>query len=253
MQLNPIAFPRRDLLRGVRELSILSIAVAVAYMERSVISHLVPFMMADAGHSHASMGYVLAAFGVGYVVGLPFSGILIGRIGHRRTLALIAVTWAVAACWFAASDAPSGLAAARFLLGLAEAPLFPLFVSWISTATQDNTTSYKIGIVEAASYVGMAVSGPLAVSMAMRLSWQWAYLGMGLLALVVVALSVMLRPPQNIQPPTATPEPRRSESIVIRGPPSSHGANLYVGLGFCAIGFLLYNFSKTFYSTWLLT
>jgi MFS family permease len=141
-------------------IAILMAAVGIAYIERTSIAHVIPFIRKDIVYDTAALGYVLSAFGWGYVIALPLSGFIITRFGHRLVLAVVAVAWVAAAAGFACATNLSELVAARFALGLAEAPLFPLFVSWITITSDRTTTSAKIAVVEGTSYLGMAVSGP---------------------------------------------------------------------------------------------
>ena len=150
-------------------------------------------MRKDLAYDTAALGYVLSAFGWGYVIALPLSGFIITRLGHRRVLGVVAVAWVVAAVGFACATNLLELVAARFALGLAEAPLFPLFVSWIAITSGRNAASAKIGVVEGASYLGMAFSGPLTVFAANNMGWRAAYAVVGLLALVVAAAALFLR------------------------------------------------------------
>jgi predicted MFS family arabinose efflux permease len=174
-------------------LVILMAAVGIAYIERTSIAHVIPNIRKDLAYDTVALGYVLSAFGWGYVIALPLSGYTITRFGHRRLLAVAAVAWLVAAARFASATNLSELAAACFALGLAEASLFPLFVSWIAITSGRNAASAKIGVVEGASYLGMAFSGPLTVFAANNMGWRAAYAGVGLLALFVAAAALCLR------------------------------------------------------------
>lgn len=238
--------PARYLGTHSLQLGILATAVAAGYMERSAISHLVPFMMREGTFDYTGMGYVLAAFGFGYVVGLPFSGTLIRRVGHRRLLCMMSVLWTIAAILFATSTTLAGLISARFLLGLAEAPLFPLFVSWIGAHSSRSMVSFKVGLVEAASYLGMALSGPIAIFLASRIGWQWAYLVIGSVGFMVFALSMFLEPVNG-------PEPEPASGISSGADFVKQNYRLFATVALWAAGFAGYNMCKTFYSTWMPT
>jgi MFS transporter, ACS family, D-galactonate transporter len=228
-------------------LVILMAAVGIAYIERTSIAHVIPYIRKDFAYDTVALGYVLSAFGWGYVIALPLSGFIITRFGHRRVLGVGAVAWVVAAAGFACARNVSELAAARFALGIAEAPLFPLFVSWIAMTSGRNATSAKIGIVEGTSYVGMAFSGPLTVFAANNMGWRAAYASVGLLALIVAAAALFLRDKSQPALPIthSAIESDVTDKRPFRLPLISFAAS--------AIGFLLYNFCKAFHSTWLPT
>ena len=185
---------------------ILMAAVGIAYVERTSIAHLIPYIRKDLAYDSAALGYVLSAFGWGYVIALPVSGFIITRFGHQRVLAVGAIAWVVAAAGFACATNLYELVVARFALGIAEAPLFPLFVSWIAITSGRNSTSAKIGVVEGMSYLGMAFSGPLTVFAANNMGWRAAYAGVGLLALPVAAAALFL-------PNKSEPHASKSHSV----------------------------------------
>lgn len=213
--------------------------VAIAYTERSSIAHLVPPMLAQGAITKDQGGVILAAFGMGYVAGLPLSGRLIGWLGHRRLLTVIGLGWATSCILFALASHWLCWAAARFALGLLEAPLFPLFVSWISASSRREVVPLLISIVESCSYVGMAVAGPAAVALMGFYGWRSAYSTLGALGLVVAAVAQLV-PPAPV------------ETVTHRSVQTWRFADLVPILAL-AWAFFLYNLIKTFYSTWLPT
>ena len=107
----------------------------VAYILRSNMSVAGVPMSADLGLSHVQFGAVLAAFAWGYAI-FQFPGGLFGDvIGARRALAILALLWG--ACNLLVAFVPGtvagsatvvvlALVALRFLMGAAQAPLFPI-------------------------------------------------------------------------------------------------------------------------------
>jgi ACS family probable galactarate transporter len=224
---------------------ILIAAVSVAYAERSAVAHVVAYIRSESAYDPITIGFVLSAFGWGYVLALPFSGFIIGRLGHRRTLIIVALGWGATAIGFSLSRSAYELAVARFLLGLLEAPLFPLFVSWIAANVPRHAASSRISLVEAASYVGMALSGPLTVWIADQYGWRIAYAGMAPLALVVASLAPHLHEPEQLE---SNARPPKNRKVPLFHFPSELRVASFIA---CAFGFLFYNFAKSFSSTWL--
>lgn len=226
-------------------LLVLVAAVGIAYVERSAIAHVVPFIRREDGYDPVTMGYVLSGFGWGYVVGLPFSGYIISRYGHQKTLVAMALGWAGSAWAFSLSGSATHLAFARFALGLFEAPLFPLFVSWIALTSSRAASATRISIVEASSYLGLALSGPLIVLLANQYGWRAAYASTGVLALVVAIMGATFLKPARLYRP--------SDGQVAEPSDWSIASVFSISFVACGLGFLLYNFTKTFHSTWLPT
>lgn len=214
-------------------------SVAIAYAERSSVAHLIPAMLADGTITKDQGVIILAAFGLGYVVGLPLSGKLINWFGHRRLLTVMGAGWTTSCLLFAISPHWYGWVGSRFVLGILEAPLFPLFVSWISAHSRREIVPVRISLVEACSYVGMAIAGPASVALMGAFGWRLAYVGLGALGLVVVAVAQVV-PPTPFEP-------------VSQRPSRTWAFRELVPVLALACGFFLYNLIKTFYSTWLPT
>ena len=223
----------------MRGLLILMVAVTAAYLDRSAIAHITPIVLKAGLFSRGELAWVLSAFGWGYVVGLPFSGLLLARLGHGRVLGIIGVGWAASGLAFSFCNTWIGLAACRFGLGLFEAPLFPLFVSWVALESKGDRSPQKISLVEGCSYVGMACAGPVTIALAQAVGWRGAYAAVSLAGVLVSLLSRWLPAVGEGAPPVRAR--------------AAKGAEVSPTLIAVALGFLLYNMAKAFYSTWFPT
>ena len=85
---------------------VLMLAVAVAYIERTAISHAMPFILNETNISKAEAGWILSSFSIGYVASLPLSGRIIRGLGHARTLRWLSLGWLVAAVGLSFDLAP---------------------------------------------------------------------------------------------------------------------------------------------------
>jgi ACS family glucarate transporter-like MFS transporter len=98
---------------------------ALTYVDRVCISKAEKFITAEFGLTPTQMGYVFAAFGVGYALFEVPGGWLGDRIGARKVLTRIVLWWSfftAATGW--AWNLPS-LFVTRFLFGTGEAGCFP--------------------------------------------------------------------------------------------------------------------------------
>ena len=217
------------------------LAVAVAYIERTAISHAMPFILDETNISKAEAGWIHSSFSIGYVVSLPLSGRIIRGLGHARTLRWLSLGWLIAAVGLSFASDYRWMVVVRFTLGLFEGPLFPLFVSWISLTNRSESRPMTIGAVEACSYLGMAVAGPITVSIGQAEGWRVAYAVVGGMALLAWLASFLLvepsHPRDQIQASDTSSRGKQSVFVVR-------------SVAFVAIGFLLYNTAKSFYSTW---
>ena len=109
----------------VRLLPLLVIVYIIAYIDRSNVGFAKLGFMKDLGFSDTVFGIGAGVFYAGYMIFEIPSNLMLARIGFRKTLLRIMVLWAVCSGLLAAMTSPNSYYFARFLLGAAEAGLFP--------------------------------------------------------------------------------------------------------------------------------
>jgi ACS family glucarate transporter-like MFS transporter len=179
-----------------RILALLAVAGFVAYLLRQNMSVAGQQMMTDLGLTQVQLGMVLAAFAWGYAIFQLPGGILGQRLGARRGLALIAVLWGVINLLVglvpvAASPVViiASLVVLRFLMGAAQAPLFPI-VGGLSIARWFPVTGWALpnGASNAGLTFGSAATGPLIAWLTIVLGWRGSFVVTGPLAFGVAGL-----------------------------------------------------------------
>ncbi|MCP3958873.1 MAG: MFS transporter [bacterium] len=156
----------------------------VAYLLRSNMSIAGEAMMGDLGFDKVELGMVLAAFAWGYGL-FQFPGGLLGdRFGSRRTLALLALMWGVLTLLVGllpVTLTPAMilglLAGLRFLMGIAQAPFFPV--------TSGGTVSHWFpvsgwalpnGLMSAGLTLGAAATAPVVAWLTQEFGWRFSFL-----------------------------------------------------------------------------
>ncbi len=155
-------------------------------------------MNRDLGLDTAAYSLGVAAFFVGYI---PFeipSNLILDRVGAQLWIGRIAITWGAVACAMALVTGETSFLVVRFLLGLAEAGLFPGMLLYL---TYWFPTAYRVRVNAAlllAIPVSSAIGAPLASSL-MELhgllgmaGWRWMFLLEGLPS-VILGLVVLRR------------------------------------------------------------
>ena len=146
---------------------ILAMASFVAYFLRSDISIAAPVMMLDLGLSELEWGWVIAAFTTSYAI-LQFPGGIFGdKVGPRKALAIIASLWSVAMLLTVLIPDPAvasgamilgSLMAARFLVGIVQAPIFPVLNTTISRWFPVGGWALPIGLSSTGLTLGFAAA-----------------------------------------------------------------------------------------------
>ncbi|QDV25516.1 MFS transporter [Aureliella helgolandensis] len=159
--------PFRSLLVGATFL--LSILL---YVDRVCISAAKGSLATDLSLSDQQMGWVFAAFSLGYALFQTPSGWLADRLGPRRVLAAIVVVWSVFTGLTAMATSLVTLLIVRFLFGAGEAGAFPgiarAMYSWIPMQERGMVQ----GINFSGSRIGAALTLPLISLLIADLGWR---------------------------------------------------------------------------------
>src|SRR6201982_3263650 len=102
------------------------------YLDRINVGFAALTMNKDLGLDAAIYGMAAGAFFWGYVLFEVPSNIILEKLGARIWIARIMVTWGLISAATAFATGPYSFMAIRFLLGLAEAGLFPGFVLYFT-------------------------------------------------------------------------------------------------------------------------
>ena len=102
------------------------------YLDRLNVGFASLTMNKDIGLDAAWYGMAAGAFFWGYVLFEVPSNIILEKVGARIWIARIMITWGIISGCTAFATGPYSFMAIRFLLGLAEAGLFPGFVLYFT-------------------------------------------------------------------------------------------------------------------------
>ena len=176
---------------------ILAMASFVAYFLRSDISIAAPVMMLDLGLSEIEWGWVIAAFTTSYAI-LQFPGGIFGdKVGPRKALAIIASLWSIAMLLTVLIPDPAvasgamilgSLMAARFLVGIVQAPIFPVINTTISHWFPVGGWALPIGLSSTGLTLGFAAAAPIMAWLVAEFGWRTAFTMVAPLGFVVSAL-----------------------------------------------------------------
>jgi len=170
----------------------------VAYVLRTNMSIAGENIMADLGLSKIQLGMVFSAFAWGYAI-FQFPGGVFGDIvGSRRALSLIALLWGILTL---ATGLVPGMAVAsttfilatliglRFLIGVAQAPLFPVFGGGtIGRWFPVSGWAFPNGLTSTGLTLGAAVTAPVVAWLMENLGWRESFLVTAPLAFLIAGV-----------------------------------------------------------------
>ena len=183
-----------------RVLPILFVLYMCCYLDRGNIAFAVLQMKRDLGFNGAAYSLGAAVFFIGYAVFEVPSNMILDRVGPRRWIARIGITWGILASCMMFVRNPASFYALRFLVGLAEAGFFPGVVyylsRWYPIAFRARAVSRFMLAVPVVGIVGGPLGGAL-MSLDGRLGlagWQWLFLVEGLPSVIFGALVILVLP-----------------------------------------------------------
>ena len=167
-----------------RILAVLFVLSFVNYLLRNNLSVALPSIRKEFGFSSAELGWILGSFNFAYAL-LQIPGGLFGQwYGPRRALAVIAVTWGVltyltgfAPGLMAASAAGAmiSLTVVRFLLGVANAPVYPIVAATIANWFPPGHWAFPNSVSSVGLTLGQAALGPLVTLLIVEFGWRESF------------------------------------------------------------------------------
>jgi D-galactonate transporter len=172
----------------------------VAYFDRVNISFAKLQMQSQLGLSDAAYGLGASMFFVGYLLFEIPSNLILVRVGARRWIARIMITWGIASAAMMFVQNETMFYLLRFLLGVLEAGFVPgviyFFMQWFPAKQRGRINSLFFGASALAGILGGPLSGGIIkyLNGVQGLSgWQWLFLleGIPSVLLGVVVLLVL--------------------------------------------------------------
>jgi len=168
------------------------------FVERIVLSGVLPSVELELGISHADAGLLLTAMMMTLALTSLPAGLLSSRIGAKRTILLSLVIITSTSFLLSQATDYAQLAAGLLVLGVGLGAFFPSCIALLAQWFPTGHLGRAIGIVETAPPFGylFGVSVVIAV-LVIGLGWQWSYMLLalpGLVLLVMFWLVVKERP-----------------------------------------------------------
>jgi len=174
-----------------RLIPFLMLLYLIAYIDRANISVAALQMNAELGLSARMYGLGAGLFYITYIIFEVPSNLILARVGARRWIARIMVTWGLVACGMAFIQTPGQLYGMRLLLGMAEAGFTPGIIyylsRWFPSSNRARALSFFYIAAALASVIGLPLSGALLNMQGVLgfAGWRWLYFVEGVPAVVL--------------------------------------------------------------------
>ena len=184
---SPAAFSKRDEASTFsritwRLLPFLFLCYLCAYLDRINVAFAKLQMLKDLNFSDAVYGAGAGVFFVGYLLFEVPSNLLLLKVGARRWIARIMITWGIISAGMMFVTTPTSFYIMRFLLGVAEAGFIPAILFyltyWFPSSRRSKVTALFMTGIPMSGVVGGPLSGWIMNHMGGThglAGWQWLF------------------------------------------------------------------------------
>jgi len=226
----------------------------VSFLDRVNVGFAALTMNKDLGFTPEIFGFGAGIFFIGYFLFEVPSNVILARVGARRWICRIMLTWGVISAGFALLQGPMSFYVLRFLLGLAEAGFAPGMIYylslWFPAALRARYGASYFIAVPLTNVIGAPLSSSiLDLDGLLGLhGWQWLFVVEALPALILAAVVYFFLPSGPEDAPWLSP---RERTVIVerlaaeRGGGEGHIAGVWRSLAdsrvllMCAVYFAL--------------
>jgi ACS family D-galactonate transporter-like MFS transporter len=154
----------------------------VNYFDRVNLSVSREALYTTFGISTVMFGYLSGAYNWTYAVCQLPIGVLLDKFGIRRVGRISTFIWSLASFGAAATPNVGGFFAARFLLGVGEAPTFPANAKAIGYWFPSRERSFATSLFDSAAKFASAIGVPLIGALLIAVGWRWSFAVTGVIS-----------------------------------------------------------------------
>ncbi len=179
-----------------RILAVLVSLSFINYLLRNNFSVAIPSIRGEFGFTSAEIGWILGSFNLTYTLFQIPGGIFGETFGYRRAMTCVAITWGVLT-WLtgfapglmaaSATGAMVSLIAVRFLMGIANAPIFPMMTGIIARWFPSGSWAFPNALNSAGLALGQAAIGPVVTFLIIQFGWRNSFYALAPLGFLVAA------------------------------------------------------------------
>ncbi|MDJ0419271.1 MFS transporter [Rhodococcus opacus] len=162
----------------------LFVTVVINYMDRANLSIAMPAIADEMDLSKAQQGLLLSAFGWTYAALQIPGGWLVDRIPPKLLYPACLILWSVATAFMGVIGGFVALIALRLLVGVFEAPAYPINNRVATAWYPERERATVIGFYTSGQFIGLALLTPFLSWLQSVLSWHWVFIVTGTIGAV---------------------------------------------------------------------
>jgi MFS family permease len=167
---------------------LLCLMAFIMYVDRTNISVAAPVMSKELGFNNTHLGFIFSAFAIAYSCFMIPGGWHSDRIGARKGLLLYGSLWAVATIVTGLVGSLVALVAARFFVGIGEAPIYPTAARMIARVIPEDRRGSAQGAMHATGRIANALAPLIVTGLIVAFSWRFTFIILGGITLVYMVV-----------------------------------------------------------------
>jgi ACS family tartrate transporter-like MFS transporter len=196
-----------------RLIPVMCLMYVASFLDRVNVGFAALTMNRDLNFSPEVFGFGSGIFFWGYFLFEVPSNLMLEKVGARAWMCRIMLTWGLLSMACAFVSGPVSFVVLRFLLGVAEAGLYPgmiLYMTyWFPQATRARFIALFLAAVPAASVIGAPISGWLLGFERGLHGWQWMFLLEGIPSVILGFAVLWLLPDRPASARWLTPQEKQ--------------------------------------------
>ncbi|MED3987994.1 MFS transporter [Priestia aryabhattai] len=159
-------------------------AIAINYIDRTVLSAAAPYITKEFNLSAGEMGIIMSGFFWSYALLQVPAGWFADKFGQKKSLGFAVIWWSLATAVTGLATGFKSLLGLRVALGVGEAAAYPSNAGIASRWFPDKERATVAGIFDSGSKFGGAIAMPLIVWLIAIFSWKMTFVIIGALGVI---------------------------------------------------------------------
>jgi predicted MFS family arabinose efflux permease len=177
----------------------------VNYLDRFIISALLPFIQADLNLTDAQLGLLHTAFTFSYVLAAPFLGFFGDRTVRKWLASATVFFWSIATALSGLARTYGQLLGIRGMVGIGEAGYGPVAPTIINDYYSENVRSRILSIYFIGTPLGSAIGLMSGGVLGHHFGWRTAFLVAAIPGLILSILALFMKEPPRAAQQTENP------------------------------------------------
>jgi ACS family hexuronate transporter-like MFS transporter len=169
-------------------LALLFAATTINYIDRIVISVLIPEIKKELNIDDIAYSHILSAFQLTYTLGFLIAGKFIDSIGTKLGYLLSILFWSISSGLHSLCKSALCLTSWRGVFGLAASGNFPAAIKSVSEWFPIKERSFATSLFNSGSSISSIVGPPVIAVIFYSAGWRWTFFIFGAIGIVLVVI-----------------------------------------------------------------